>query len=273
MNKQQILLLLVLSTISFTVQSQIDTGIVRLSGIVHGNTNAGDLPYVHIINKRTGIGTTTDSLGLFHSRIKRTDSLIFRCIGFEDKLLVLADTVLCHVLFIEVSMFEKSYELNVIDVIALSRESQFRYDFIHMRLDNSAWEKQLIIPGVTKEKYQWLENDEKFIPKKSFNGPLSALYYKFSDEGKSLQKLAELIEQDAREEKVAKKYNKQLLADFTGYSDTLVNAFYKFLDFSSEDILQSTPYEIYLNIQAKIPAFEAQFKLNDSLNMLNPSVF
>lgn len=264
MNKQ-ILIVACLGLISFASWAQTDTLVVRVSGRVRSGSPDAGLAYVHVVNQRTGSGTITDTLGLFHMRIRSNDTLIFKSLGFEDKRLVLNDSLNSNLLFVEVNLLPTSYELQVVDVIALSRESQFRYDFINMKPDNSRWENQLIIPGVTKEKYQWIRDEEKFNPKKNFSGPFSALYYKFSDEGKSLQKLVLLLEQDEREEKANKKYSRKLLANFTGYSGDTLNNFYTYLNLSTDFVVQQTTYDLYLFIQSRIPQFEQLYPLSDSL--------
>ncbi|MGE4289329.1 MAG: hypothetical protein AB7E36_11600 [Salinivirgaceae bacterium] len=264
MNKQ-ILIVACLGFISLASWAQADTLVVRVSGRVRSGSPDAGLAYVHVVNQRTGRGTITDTLGLFYLRMRSNDTLIFKSLGFEDKRLVLNDTLTSSLLFVEVNLMPTSYELQVVDVIALSRESQFRYDFIHMKPDNSRWENQLIIPGVTKEKYQWIRDEEKFNPKKNFSGPFSALYYKFSDEGKSLQKLAVLLEQDEREEAANKKYNRKLLANFTGYSGETLNNFYTFLNLTTEFVLQQNTYDLYLYIQSRIPLFENTYVQRDSL--------
>lgn len=246
-------------------RAQTDTLLLRVSGRVCSGLPDAGLAYVHVVNQRTARGTITDTLGLFHLRIRSNDTLIFKSLGFEDKRLIFNDSLNSTLLFVEVNLLPTSYEIQVIDVIALSRESQFRYDFIHMKPDNSRWENQLIIPGVTKEKYQWIRDEEKFNPKKNFSGPFSALYYKFSDEGKSLQKLAMLLEQDAREEAANKKYNPGLLANFTGYSGDTLNNFYAYLNLSIDFVLQQTTYDLYLFIQSRIPHFEQQYPPGKSL--------
>lgn len=246
--------------------SQIDTNLVRLSGIITSSSEGDQLPFVHIVNKRTRKGTISDTIGLFHIRIQPNDTLVFRSLGFEDNLLVLDEGIQSKVLFLEVQLLPKTYELEVVDVLALSRESQFRYDFTHMVPEDNSWEKQLIIPGVTKEKYQWIREEEKFNPKKSFTGPFSALYYQFSDEGKSLQKLALLLEEDAKREQAEEKFNEELLSDFTGYSGDTLFAFYRYLNFSVDFILESAPYDIFYKVQTCILGFEHQLQASNTLN-------
>ncbi len=263
MSKQTIIVV-ILSWISLHAIGQADTSIIRLSGIVNSSNVQMELPYVHIINKRTGMGTITDTMGLFHIKLKQGDTLIFRSIGFEDNVLILNDSINSKVLFMEVELFTKSYQLHVVDVIALTRENQFKYDFLNMNPDESSWEHQLVIPGVTKKNYQWIREEEKFNPKKSFTGPISSLYYILSDKGKSLQKLADLIDQDEQDKKANLKYNLALLADYTGYSDAMLQAFYNYLHLSVDFVLQQRMYDIYLHIQSKIPSFELQYAANDS---------
>lgn len=211
---------------------------------------------------RNGRGVISDSMGYFKIRLKPRDTLMFECLGFENNYFTLPDTLESNVCFFEVKLSPTSYHLKVIDVLALSRQSQFRQDFINMEPDNSAWEKQLIIPGVTKENYQFIKEEEKFNPRQTFNGPFSALYYKYSKEGKSLQKLATLLEEDEKEEVIQNKFNKSLVKSFTGYTGDTLNTFYRYLDFSIDYLYKTNAYRIFVEVQNKKLIFEKELEMN-----------
>jgi hypothetical protein len=240
--------------------AQVDSMQIRVAGIIHSSNEKENTPFVFVINKHTGYGVLSDSLGIFKINIKKQDTLLFRCIGFEDYVMTLPDTMASTICFLEISLSPATYQLNVVNIYALSRENQFRYDFIHLKPDKYSWERQLIIPGVTRDKYQWVREDEKFNPKQTFDGPISALYYAFSDEGKSLRKLAELMEEDEMELLIDEKYNKNQLSDFSGFEGAKLDAFFKYLGFTNSYLYSATAYDIFLEVQKRMPDFESNYQ-------------
>jgi len=50
-------------------------------------------------------------------------------------------------------MSPTAYTLNEIDEYALTREHQFRYDFIHVKLVDKLGDNELYIPGVSNPNY------------------------------------------------------------------------------------------------------------------------
>lgn len=255
-----IVLIILLQGLKTESHAQTDTNIVRLAGVIVSTDTAQKAPFVHVINTRTGKGVISDSLGIFKIRIQRFDTLLFQCLGFEDNYLQLPDTLNTNVCFIEVSLSPTSYQLKVIDILALTRQSQFKYDFTHLKVENKSWEKQIIIPGVTKEDYEFIKKEEELLPHQTFDGPITALYYKFSKEGKSLQKLEELMKEDKKEKAVDKKFNKNKLQQFTDYKNDTLDAFYNYLNFSLNYLHQTTTYAIFLKVSEKKKKFECDLK-------------
>ncbi len=58
---------------------------LSISGkVVDINTNK-HIPFVSIAIKRTGLGTISDTLGVFHLRVQQGDTLIFSALGYHSK--------------------------------------------------------------------------------------------------------------------------------------------------------------------------------------------
>jgi len=253
-------------TMVSTVFSQIDSLTIRLAGVIYSDDSLQNTPYVHIINQRTGTGVISDSTGFFKTKLQKTDSLLFSCIGFKDKLFTLSDTITSTILFIKVKLAKTSYCLDVIDVLALSRINQFRYDFTHIPLLNNEWENQIIIPGVTKKNYKWIRDDEKFNPKQTLDGPISIIYYLLSDKGKSLRKYLELIENEEGDQIIDEKFNMELLSEYTGFTgDTLID-FKLYLNYTRRYLLGTNGYDIFMNIKNRLPGFKKNYTTDSTKN-------
>jgi hypothetical protein len=162
-------------------------------------------------------------------------------------------------MFVEIRLTETTYYLDVVDIIALSRLNQFKHDFVNIPLLDDPWQNYIILPGINKKTYKWKHDNEEFDPKKGLNGPASILYYLWSDEGKSLRKYAELINNEESNRIIDEKFNMKLLSDFTGFTgDTLIDL-KLYLNYSQSFLLTKTGYEIFLNVQNQLPQFKSSY--------------
>lgn len=242
--------------------SQIDSLPVRLAGRVESVDSAFQLPYVHVINKRTGMGVITDTVGVFKTTLLASDTLIFRCMGFDDRFYTLPDSLNSNYLFVKLNMGPKSYRIKEVEVLALTPQHQFKYDFINMPIKEQDWPNQdLYIEGVNNPNYRKLREAERPIYPTYVGGPL-AWAYKMSSKSKSLEELARLVNEDRMLEAANKKYNMDILGEFTGFTGDTLFAFFTFLGFSAKYIFDTPEYNIYLEILRKIPQFEAHIKSN-----------
>jgi hypothetical protein len=234
-----------------------DSTLVRLSGIVESADTTDDkLVYVHIVNLRNRTGVISDSLGLFRMNIRHTDTLLFRSLGYQDFLYHLPDTFSTVACFIRVQLSPVSYQLTVVDIIALSRQSQFRYDFIHLKQE--PYNRELIIPGITKKEREVIDYDQRaLVP---IGSPVSLLYSAFNQKQKSLRKLIELKEHDKMSAKIEPKYNKKQIMRFTGYNDSVAYLFMQFLDYPEAYLLNTSEYELYVDISKRMLEFEEIYK-------------
>lgn len=239
--------------------AKLDSIPIQLSGLIYSRDSSQNSAFVHIINKRTGRGTISDTLGLFKTKMLKPDTLIIRAIGFEDKYFTLADSIVSKAVFVELCLEEKSYDIDVVDIIGLTRFKQFKYEFSHVEFATDKWEDQMIIPGVSRSEYQWIRKNEHSRPKKTINGPISAIYGAFNNKIASQRKYIELISNAEDDQIIDEKFNMKLLAEFTGFTgDTLVD-FKLFLDYSRAYLLKHNAYEIFLNVKYRIPHFKEKY--------------
>jgi hypothetical protein len=242
--------------------AQTDSLQIKLAGIICTNDTSKPPAYVHIINKRTGAGVISDSLGIFKIKIYKTDSLIFKSLGFADKIFTVPDTVNSSTLFVKIILSEISYSLKVINIIALSRYKQFGYDFTHFPMPDNLYEKRIIIPGVTKylpvSKYK---SDKRVILEPVMGGAslISILYYQWSKYGRSILKVIELIDKEEKDKIIEEKFNMKLLSKYTGFTgDTLID-FKQYLNYSRTYLLNTNQYDIFIDIKQQLPEFKKNY--------------
>lgn len=249
---QMKLLLLIIALIwGCTASAQSNGNQIKILGYVFAEKENEKLPFVHVLNTQNGLGVISDTAGFFTIHIAPTDTLIFQCLGYEPTTYFVSDTVQTNAIFINVPMQQTTFKLQQIDVMALSDKSQFKHDFIHLKVPNN--EMRIIIPGVTK----YLERKERVIPVQyTAMSPISAMYYRFSKTGKSLQKYIDLLEQDAIASKAAQKYNKQVVYDLSGFTTDTLNAFYDYMNLTNNYILKTDEYHIYKRVLDSLPLYK-----------------
>jgi hypothetical protein len=216
------------------------------------------LPYTCVFNVNTRMGVVTDSLGLFRINISYSDTLLFTCIGYQDFRYSLPDSLSTTVCFIHVKLSPATYELAEVDIVALTRQSQFRYDFIHLEQDPDAMERQLVIPGVSNPNYIPLSPEERNLVQSG--SPISFIYSLASTKEQSKKKLVELKKHERITAQIETKYNKKQLMRFTGYDDSVTYLFMRFLDYPEDFLLKTSEYELYVDISKKMLEFEAIYK-------------
>lgn len=244
-----------LATASLSI-AQSDTMQVRLAGVIYMNDSTSNSPFIHVINLRTGAGVISDSLGFFKIKIQKRDSLLFRCIGYDDKVFKLEDSMPLTTVFVKIKMSETTYTLKVIDVYALNRLSQFRYDFLKIPLPDDEIKYQIYIPGISQKKYKWMLPKPSLIPTANGGSIISLLYYMWSKNGQSMMKYIKLLEEEDGNRKIDEKYNMKLLSEFTGFTgDTLID-FKVYLNYNRQYLLKTNKYDIFLDVQNRLPGFK-----------------
>lgn len=246
--------------LGFDANAQIDSIPVCLAGRVASVDSAFSLPYIHVINKHTGLGVISDSLGVFKTKLFKNDTLIFRCLGFSDYEYQLPDSLNSSIYFIQITMSPKSYELNMVDVYSLTQRNQFRYEFKHMPINEEGrLNRDIVIDGVTNPNYKKLREAERPIYP-TFIGGATGFLYKMSHKSHSYEKLERNVVDDKLRQQANEKYSMSLLSEFTGYQGDKLLSFYIYLDFKSDYVYKTNAYDIYLLILKSMSSFEDHYK-------------
>ena len=149
-------------------------------------------------------------------------------------------------------MNDKNYKLAIVNVYALSKQSQFRYDFIHLDLPEHLYGKKIYIPGIPHY------DGQRNLDAPLIGSPISFFYSKFSKREKSKRKLIQLKKQDAINKIIDSKYNKEIVSNLTGLKDEKLNEFMKFCDFDKQYLLKNIDYNIYIKIMKNFKKFKSK---------------
>lgn len=175
-----------------------------IRGTVVESDSSTVMPFVYIINKSNGNGTMSDNDGRFTLATNPEDTLVCSYVGF--------------------------IRLNI-PVKKLSRNAKGE-----VKLVMSQMTINLATVNITTFKYQPYERqymndiiDKSRIKTMDYaSSPISALYARYSKEGKQIQKLAKIFEDILMEEEVQRKLSREILVRLTGDDKIDYYAFRKY---------------------------------------------
>ncbi len=97
--------------------------------VVHADSTSV-VPFAFIANSQTGLGKETHDNGIFTLNTSVNDTLFFRCLGYQDTMLVVNAEMLSDTLLWVVQ--EKTYELGSVDVLMFRSYASFRHMVANM---------------------------------------------------------------------------------------------------------------------------------------------
>jgi hypothetical protein len=194
---------------------------IHISGIVLERDSSTAIPFAYILNRVSSKGMVANEEGRFEIDVRLNDSLLFSYLGYIPAHIRVSDyahKIEKNRLSVKIILQPKSVVLNEITI----RSGEF----------------------TTSEK-KYYENILRSVPQASIGSPITALYYEFSKEGKSLKKLKELYDNLLMEEAVAKKLSVENLRKITGDKNIDLATFREYCHFSDMFILSASEYELF----------------------------
>ncbi|WP_430815745.1 hypothetical protein [Carboxylicivirga sp. RSCT41] len=130
MKIEKIYLLLALLVFSMSVIAQEGDDKQLLIGKVVHSDSTTVVPFAFVANSQTGFGKETREDGIFKLNTMVNDTLFFRCLGYQDTMLVVTEQLLNDTLLWVVK--EKTYELGSVDVLMFKSYASFRHMVANM---------------------------------------------------------------------------------------------------------------------------------------------
>jgi hypothetical protein len=173
----------------FLIQSRLlaqpsDT-ILQLTGIVYDELYI-PVSATHVININTNKGDVTDSLGMFHLLVRKSDTLLIRNIAFRDTLVAVQDAQINR----HIRLKRRRYELEEARIFEWGATyDDFREAFIGMPVQQTL-AGSLGLPRQDPDKVP-VEMDEKAVKSAGLllTNPVSFFYYNFNKHAKSARKV------------------------------------------------------------------------------------
>ena len=135
--KKTILLLLlvsVLSSISFAQEDSKPKEVIQFSGVILDGDSLQPVPFTTIIVQQRNTGTTADANGIFSFAAQTGDSIKFTSVGFKDAYFVIPDTLQTSKYSLIQLMSTDTFLLRTHMVYPWPSKEQFKEEFLNTRI-------------------------------------------------------------------------------------------------------------------------------------------
>ena len=223
---------------------------VIIAGYVHDKQSMEPIPYVNIFVKQTRRGTITNADGYFLLKARLNDSVVYSSVAHKREYTLITDSIAeineALVVFLE----PRQYEIGSIDIIALRRYQQIKYEITNMKPIDDAF-------SYSKRNFPLRPGDIDFIPLSEISGPgisfspISALYDAFSKEGKERRKLEELMQKDKLKDLVESKISYKKIGALLRINELETEQFINWCNFSPEFLSRINDYDFIMLLLSK----------------------
>lgn len=196
-----------------------------IRGLVVEKDSVSVMPFVYVINKSNGNGTMSDNDGKFSLATNDNDTLICSYVGYVKLTIPVRDIAINTKGESKIVMRDMVFNLSEVTISTFKikpYERQYMQDIIdRSRIKNIDYARS----------------------------PISALYMKYSKEGRQVNKLAKIFEDIIIEEKVQKKLSREILVRLTKDEKIDYEAFRKYCYYVNDYyIIEHDGVELYTKV-------------------------
>lgn len=181
-----------------------------IRGIIVDNDSITPMPFVYLINKSNGNGTMSDNDGKFTLSTNSNDTLVCSYVGYVKLFFPVKYLKPDRDGRVKLVMMPLAINLAPVTVTTF-RYKEYERDYMNDIIDRSRIKNVSYV-----------------------SSPFSALYMRFSKEGKQIQKLAKIFEEIKTEEEVQRKLSREILVRLTGDKDIDYFAFRRYCYYVSD---------------------------------------
>lgn len=215
--------------------------------------------YAHIIITNKNVGLSSNIDGEFGIYTAINDSLKISAIGYKSLVFIIQDSINLD----KITVFEMIpliYELAVVEITPYLTYAELRDAIVnHVKTDEEIQYEQ--IKNYFKKILKYRESSG--VSGIKIGGPVSFIYSVFGKYASSQRKFRKLKIEYNVYDKVARKYNPEIVGHLTGMKDkALIEKFMNFCNLPDEYILEVTEIELYKNLLFRYDAFLENQTLN-----------
>jgi len=276
LKKYIFLVLLLVMSLSLTAQNRrFET--VYVEGQVLSADSLQPIPLANISAPKRNAGTATDEEGYFDIRVYRTDTLVFRAIGYESKVISFADSTGSN-FYLKIKLQPKTYTLKPVDIYAYDLQDIFnkarKEEFSLERKDNKGeplFERQ----QAEKKPTIGIGTNPGMQGGAALTGAVTAFANLFNKDFKQRKKLQEILAKE-REQKRWEMHRNGLINNYKTIVSNVTGLQGKELDkFTKENIppfhflMNASEYELIVKIHDDFRAYQLKYNFEEmSLNDL-----
>lgn len=226
-----------------------------LKGIIVDDSIGIELPFAHLWNERTRMGAISNESGEFIIRAESQDTLVFSALGYKGDSIVVLDSTLNDVLVIRLK--SKKYELAEVVVRRWSSYAAFKHDFLNLELPGAEIEplKAQIQMSATAAA---LEADYERAVKETMKGGFGFRSSLGAGVNRDKERKAKLDNLKKREQIIAEKFNRVLVADLTKLEGDALTEFIASCNFSDDFLYESDLHTIIEALYAKFDVYQSE---------------
>lgn len=242
-----------LITLSYQTIAQED---INITGRISDQKTYEPVPYVHIINKSQKSGAASDINGAFNIEAQVGDTIVFSAIGYSKQSIIITKDVAGASLDIKLS--DESMELKTVNVFAYRDLSSLKRAIVEMAIPLEEKDELVIdLPPIDPVSFSESNGGMAGV---ALRGGLTALIngVGLNKEYNERKKFNELIALRDRKERAERKFNAELLKQWTDLKDEEIEKFMEFCDLSEDFILNSSEYDIIVSVNSCLDDFRNQ---------------
>jgi len=250
---------------------------VYVEGQVLSADSLQPIPLVNITAPTRGAGTATDEDGYFSIRVRRTDTLVFRAVGYSNKIISFADSTGTN-FYLKIKLQPRIYTLKPVDIYAYDLQEIFNKargeEFSLERKDNKG-EPLFERTEPEKKPTIGIGTNPGMQGGAALTGAVTAFANLFNKEFKQRKKLQEILAAE-REQKMWEMHRNSLINNYESIASNVTGLQGEELEkFSKEYIppfhflMEATEYEVIVRIHDDFREYQLKYKLEEmSLNDL-----
>jgi hypothetical protein len=210
-----------------------------IKGLVVEKDSNSVMPFVYIINKCNGNGTMSDNDGKFALLVNTSDTLVCSYIGYAKL---------------------------IVPVNKLTRNAKGEVRLVMLQMPISLAPVYITAFSIKPYERAYMNDiiDRSRIKKLDYiSSPISALYMRYSKEGRQINKLAKIFEGLLIEEQVQKKLSREILVRLTGDEKIDYYAFRKYCYYVNDQyIIDHDGIELYSRVMECYKRWKAERREN-----------
>lgn len=110
-----------------------DEKLIQFSGVIR-NLKYEPISNVHIINVNKKTGTTGNEKGIFSFIVEPSDSILFRCIGYKNTLVIIPDSLVLSQYPRDIYMLNDTIHLSEVKIFPWKTYEEFKVAFLKLEL-------------------------------------------------------------------------------------------------------------------------------------------